>query len=696
MRIELLSLTNIKCFSSYVAQFAPGINFICGKNGAGKTTLVEAIGLALFNTGSEEKRYVEYFLRDGAKSGEIRLCFSVGDERYTIVRRLRRSGTQRRLLDAEGNELDLHGDQDIDDFLRETLGLSPKQSLAKLYNEVVGVRQGMLTQPFRETASERKRIFNGMLGVERYKQAAQKMPELSSLIQQKAEDLRTRYSICLSHTEDLPACREGFKLAAERLAAAQEALAAAQKRCQEGEAKLEILLKQQEALTKLETALTEATARYTEQQRQYTVSIEQDTEALKNAREKLLAMEASSLRGKAGEAERIQNEEQAKTALEQFFLQAETERTALQADITALLQQQAAQKAGLAELQDTASRSEDGNCPFLNMPCTSVASLAQAIKERMDKAEAALADTKERLHTAQILQKERLHALQKGESAKKAAHQQAQEALFSHRSKQAGLHDLIENQKEQIRHLEERMAKLQLQQQSLTEQQAAIAALTEQKAALQIDPDACRQAQVTLAQLHAELGRAKGDESALLQETQRLEGDVARKEAMLQEQQALEKQLQHMQALQALSADIAGMLRGAGERVGAVYRERLGLNAARFYQDISGQPVRLSWTEDYDIQLEDSHLGDTRTRCFRQLSGGEQVSAALSIRLALLKQLSSLGIAVFDEPTSNLDSGRRESLAKLLPRVTAGFDQVFVISHDDTFDSVSDTVLELG
>ena len=70
------------------------------------------------------------------------------------------------------------------------------------------------------------------------------------------------------------------------------------------------------------------------------------------------------------------------------------------------------------------------------------------------------------------------------------------------------------------------------------------------------------------------------------------------------------------------------------------------------------------------------------------------MSAALSVRLALLKKLSTLNIAFFDEPTQNMDGLRRTNLAEQIRRVR-GFDQLFVISHDDTFEQGLDSLVRL-
>ena len=70
------------------------------------------------------------------------------------------------------------------------------------------------------------------------------------------------------------------------------------------------------------------------------------------------------------------------------------------------------------------------------------------------------------------------------------------------------------------------------------------------------------------------------------------------------------------------------------------------------------------------------------------------MAAALSIRLAILKQLSDIRVAFFDEPTTNMDATRRENLAMQLSQIK-NFDQLFVISHDDTFEGYVDHVISL-
>ena len=136
---------------------------------------------------------------------------------------------------------------------------------------------------------------------------------------------------------------------------------------------------------------------------------------------------------------------------------------------------------------------------------------------------------------------------------------------------------------------------------------------------------------------------------------------------------------------------IRDTLKEAAPRVARNYVHHVSLEANQMFREITGDAMRtLKWGEDYAVTLEE----DGYERPFQSLSGGEQMAAALSIRLALLKQLSDIRIAFFDEPTTNLDAERRENFALEISRIKH-FDQLFVISHDETFDSYVDHVVSV-
>ncbi len=140
-----------------------------------------------------------------------------------------------------------------------------------------------------------------------------------------------------------------------------------------------------------------------------------------------------------------------------------------------------------------------------------------------------------------------------------------------------------------------------------------------------------------------------------------------------------------------LTEFLRDVLRRAGPFVTESLLADVSAGANQLFAQILGDDrARLTWAPDYDILLRQ----DGSERAFSQLSGGEQMSAALAVRLALLRELLHFDVAFFDEPTQHLDEVRRANLAEQIQQVT-GFSQLVVITHDDTFERLLDSVIHV-
>ncbi|HEX8652224.1 MAG TPA: SMC family ATPase [Pyrinomonadaceae bacterium] len=182
----------------------------------------------------------------------------------------------------------------------------------------------------------------------------------------------------------------------------------------------------------------------------------------------------------------------------------------------------------------------------------------------------------------------------------------------------------------------------------------------------------------------AQLEAARVRESSLGAEIERLR-EV--RDQMREEFRAKER----LEELNEATDFIRDILKQAGPLVTESYLYNISIEANQLFREITGEAGRaLRWSRDYEIILEE----EGHERSFPNLSGGEQMAAALSIRLALLKQLSDIRLAFFDEPTVNMDQERRERLAQQIGQVQH-FDQLFVISHDDTFEENVDHILHI-
>ncbi|HKS29621.1 MAG TPA: SMC family ATPase [Pyrinomonadaceae bacterium] len=187
------------------------------------------------------------------------------------------------------------------------------------------------------------------------------------------------------------------------------------------------------------------------------------------------------------------------------------------------------------------------------------------------------------------------------------------------------------------------------------------------------------------AALSAKLDAARTRESSLQAEIERL--------AKVREERAAEfREKERLERLDEATDFIRDTLKQAGPIITESYLYNISIEANQLFREITGEASRaLRWSRDYEIILEE----EGHERSFQNLSGGEQMAAALSIRLALLKQLSDIRMAFFDEPTVNMDAERRERLAQQIGQVQH-FDQLFVISHDDTFEGSVDHVIHVA
>ncbi|MGG6293280.1 AAA family ATPase [Leptolyngbya sp. AN02str] len=130
----------------------------------------------------------------------------------------------------------------------------------------------------------------------------------------------------------------------------------------------------------------------------------------------------------------------------------------------------------------------------------------------------------------------------------------------------------------------------------------------------------------------------------------------------------------------------------AGPRITERYLTTISKEADRLFRELMNRPnLALEWTRDYEVIVSEG----ANKRRFINLSGGEQMCAALAVRLALLRVLADVDVAFFDEPTTNMDRQRRQSLAEAIANIRS-FRQVFVISHDDTFEQVTENIITIA
>lgn len=185
-----------------------------------------------------------------------------------------------------------------------------------------------------------------------------------------------------------------------------------------------------------------------------------------------------------------------------------------------------------------------------------------------------------------------------------------------------------------------------------------------------------------VSRLQQELAANRAQLAARREQLEAIGREIVHLEQMQAERGRKRAELENLEELQQTVEMVRNLLQQAGPQITKQLVHQISREASLLYGDIMGDHSgRLIWSEDYELSLDVRG----RQRTFRQFSGGEQMSAALALRMALLKSTSAVDVAFFDEPTAHLDPTRRESLAEQIVQVK-GFSQLFVISHDDTFE----------
>ena len=203
----------------------------------------------------------------------------------------------------------------------------------------------------------------------------------------------------------------------------------------------------------------------------------------------------------------------------------------------------------------------------------------------------------------------------------------------------------------------------------------------------QFDIDMHRSLEQEERLLFGRLKELDRDISHQTQRSQELQEEIAKLTQASEKLQEKQHRYSELQEVKQCSDFIRKIYERAKPEITRLLIQSISDEAGRiFAQLLDDHRMHLKWLDlerdRYSLIVEE----DGQERSFANLSGGEQMAAALALRMALVKELSSIRVAFFDEPTAHMDEDRRRNLANQLSSIQ-GFKQIFVISHDDTFDA---------
>ena len=476
----------------------------------------------------------------------------------------------------------------------------------------------------------------------------------------KADALQASLAEC---DHDLETLSESRRLLIERQSAAQ--------------ADLQRLDEQTEALSAIETARCPVCeAELTQTHRDELLG--RNTERRNELEALMTDLAAQSRTLTQGEADARTRRTRIDAALRALPGQAERDRA--QADVTRRMQAVADAQAAVAQFADARPR------------------LAQAQSDLQALGDPRHAATQQRVIAAGRVDLESARDTAATELARLA---EAQTELEHQLAAHADLNDLLSNaralrERHQVDHETWLSSRDAAEQRELREQQATAAAerleasraawqqahTQAESAAAAYQPEHHARAAQRVNTAHTALGAKTAEQQARGARRADVSEEICILEKTRRELTGHHETLNELAGLIALVARVRELLKQAGPEITRQRVRRISLTASQLYADImADHRNRLVWSEDYALALD----VQGQVRSFRQLSGGEQMAAALALRLALLRETSSIDIAFFDEPTAHLDPERRGHLAEQIMNVK-GFAQLFVISHDDSFE----------
>jgi len=193
--------------------------------------------------------------------------------------------------------------------------------------------------------------------------------------------------------------------------------------------------------------------------------------------------------------------------------------------------------------------------------------------------------------------------------------------------------------------------------------------------------------------LDKELRETMDKISGLNEKKKNLQNDLEKREELLKKLENAVKEKNILNGKFELLNKYRNNIKEMGNFVVKEITKSVGKLATEYYRRLTGKSEKIVWLSEnsYEVYL----VNDRNRRAYRMLSGGEQMSIAIALRLALAKLYSNTRLLILDEPTSNLDHEKKEALANAMNVMVNDLDQVFIVTHDELFAEMSQNIINI-
>ena len=673
--IKSIELVDFLSHSDTKLEFDDSATVFVGQNGAGKSSIIDAITFALF--GEHTRKNNKSLIRHGANQGFTKIEFSANGKNYEALRKINSKGELiaqfsenadgRIITIAEGERKQFQ--ESMTKEVEKTLGINfEKLKIASI------VQQGELNSIIMAKGKEFKELLNSIIGIDRLDIALGSMrivqKEFRNHIQKKIGHDDTQIQLVENRISEYKNESKNTKPRLEKLVIEKK--------------------KHEELISNLEKEI------------QINISKESQLKELESRKNELIVYTRDII--KSIQREVLEKEQTVKECKPCFIAsknknEVELETDVIQKELTSIesnLSKLEKKQVRLEEYEDLTAKLElkNGKCPVCDSVVDHLNPLFQ--KEHVTNEIKEINEEIEKLETKR-------NCLARNEEKLSRRLEESKEAetiLKTHRiTNESQLEEMIAEIKIKTKQIQKipitvnsgqlvEAATLDSHTKTIYENIISLERTTKgfnQQEFFKMK-ESLSEYRSRLSQIDQEYGEISGS-------IQKLDNEITKLGTVLVELKQVHDYVIELEQIQNSVYNRDGPV---GKSLRSWSLEIVSQKASEYLEKLNTKIQRISLSEK-NTKVDISCYSRSTTLELESLSGGEQVSIALALRLGMAHLLgaSNLNFMILDEPTTHLDSERRKSLVDVLSQLTNikknnSPMQFIIITHDaEIFEDTS-------
>ena len=673
--IKSIELVDFISHSDTKLEFDDSATVFVGQNGAGKSSIIDAITFALF--GEHTRKNNKSLIRRGANQGFTKIEFSANGKNYEALRKINSKGELiaqfsenvdgRIITIAEGERKQFQ--ESMTKEVEKTLGINfEKLKIASI------VQQGELNSIIMAKGKEFKELLNSIIGIDRLDIALGSMrivqKEFRNHIQKKIGHDDTQIQLVENRISEYKNESKNAKPRLEKLVIEKK--------------------KHEELISNLEKEI------------QINISKESQLKELESRKNELIVYTRDII--KSIQREVLEKEQTVKECKPCFIAyknknEVELETDVIQKELTSIesnLSKLEKKQVRLEEYEDLTARLElkNGKCPV----CDSVVDHLNPLFQK----EHVTNEIKEINKEIEELKTKRNYLARNEEKLSRRLEEskEAETILKTHRiTNESQLEEMIAEIKiktKQIQKIPITVNSGQLVEAATLDSHAKT--IYENIISLERTTKGFNQQEFfkmkeSLSEYRSRLSHIDQEYGEISGSIQKLDNEITKLGTVLVELKQVHDYVIELEQIQNSVYNRDGPV---GKSLRSWSLEIVSQKASEYLEKLNTKIQRISLSEK-NTKVDISCYSRSTTLELESLSGGEQVSIALALRLGMAHLLgaSNLNFMILDEPTTHLDSERRKSLVDVLSQLTNikknnSPMQFIIITHDaEIFEDTS-------